>query len=67
MAMPPENVLPALVMVCVPPPEKVVVFTVARVVPEPFIQFPYMNGVVVPVANVMVFDVLNDISIVPML
>ena len=38
-----------------------------NVIPVPLIQFTYMDGVVVPVANVMRFDVLNDISIVPML
>ena len=37
------------------------------VIPVPFIQLPQIDNALAPVANVIVFDVLNDISIVPML
>lgn len=64
MAIPPGNVFPALVMVCVPPPEKVVVFTVDRVVPEPFVQFPYT--VYWLIKDIVIALVRADISILPM-
>ena len=35
-----ENVLPALVMVCVVPPEKVSVPELLKDVPDPFAQLP---------------------------
>ena len=38
-----------------------------NVVPVPLIQLPQMAGVVVPVASVIVFVVLADMSMVPML
>ena len=59
MVMGPENVLPALVMVWVVPPEKVSVTALVNVVPEPLVQFPYT--VVVPSARVIAL-VLPDMS-----
>ena len=38
-----------------------------NVIPLPLTQFPYADMLFIPFANVIVFDVLNDISIVPML
>ena len=61
------NDLPALVIVCAIRPAKVSKPVPDIVIPVPFIQLPQITSEFEPVANVIVFDVLNDISIVPML
>ena len=52
MVMGQENVLPALVMVWVVPPENCKVFAMDMVTPEPFIQLPY-TVCVAPLVNVI--------------
>ena len=61
------NVLLTLVICCVVRPANVSAPVPDKVIPVPFIQLPMTTKLFVPVANVMVFDVLSDISIVPML
>ena len=61
------NVFAELVIVCVVRPANESVPVPDRVIPVPFIQLPMTTKLFVLVANVIVFDVLNDISIVPML
>ena len=61
------NVLLTLVICCVVRPKNVSAPVPDKVIPVPFIQLPMTTKLFVPVANVIVFDVLNDISIVPML
>ena len=59
------NVLTALVICCVVRPAKLRRPVPVNVMPVPLIQLPKTDIALPPFANVMVFDVLNDISIVP--
>jgi hypothetical protein len=63
------QVFPADVMPCVVRPAKVIRHddVIENVVPEPLIQLPYTEKAVGDAAILIVFAVLNDISIVPIL
>jgi hypothetical protein len=60
------NVLTALVICCAVRPAKLRRPEPDNVMPVPLVQLPKIDTALVEFVNVMVFDVLNDISIVPM-
>lgn len=58
------NVVPLLITVVVPRPEKITVPNEPSVTPDPIVQLPYRNGAPLP-AFKAIEDVLADASIEP--